>query len=357
MECSIKRATSSNSSCDSAAVPCGMRISRRHWRPASLFTAIVITCSLCFLSPPTGASGSVTGLTGFVEPAAGFGFLDHAILDARHTIELSMYELEDPTIESDLVARARAGVVVQVILDSEYGILSVNTPAKNILTRGGVRVVWAPASQIFHAKYLIIDGTKLFIGTANFTAQYYSSTRDFWILDRNRVDIDAAKATFAADFAHRSAPLGKGNSDLVWSPGSTDALVNLISSAKHSLLIENEEMDSYTIESALEAAASRGVDVDVVMTYDSEWHDALSQLAQAGVHVHVLSSNQVYIHAKVICADCSAGKGTVFVGSENFSTSSLSYNRELGIITSEPSVTRDIASTVLADYAQGTANF
>jgi phosphatidylserine/phosphatidylglycerophosphate/cardiolipin synthase-like enzyme len=116
-------------------------------------------------------------------------------------------------------------------------------------------------------------------------------------------------------------------------------------------------MDSYTIESALEAAASRGVDVDVVMTYDSEWHDALSQLAQAGVHVHVLTSSQVYIHAKVICSDCTAGSGTVFVGSENFSTSSLSYNRELGIITSEPSVTREVASTVLADYAQGTTDF
>jgi cardiolipin synthase len=334
-----------------------MSFLQRLRRSASLCAATIVACTFTFLSSPTGASGSSTGLTTFVEPAAGFGFLDHAILDAHRTIELSMYELEDPTIESDLVARARAGVVVQVILDSEYGISSVNSPAKNVLTRGGVHVVWAPNSQIFHAKYLIIDGTELYIGTANFTAQYYSSTRDFWILDKNRVDINAAKATFAADFTHRSAPLSKGNDDLVWSPGSTDALVNLISSAKHSLLVENEEMDSYTIESALEAAASRGVDVDVVMTYDSQWHDALSQLAQADVHVHVLSSNEVYIHAKVICADCSAGRGTVFVGSENFSTSSLSYNRELGIITSEPSVTRDVASTVLADYAQGTANF
>jgi phosphatidylserine/phosphatidylglycerophosphate/cardiolipin synthase-like enzyme len=326
-------------------------------RRFSIATVALALVALGLNVPAVMAAGTSNALTTYVEPAAGFGFLDHAVLGAKHTIELSMYELEDPTMESDLVARAHAGVGVKVVLDSEYGISSVNEPATRILTRGGVHVVFAPSSQIFHAKYLITDGSALYIGTANFTAQYYSSTRDFWILDRNHADITAATATFAADFTHRSAPLGAGSGGLVWSPGSTNALVNLIDSAKHSLLVENEEMDSYTIESALEAAASRGVDVDVVMNYDSEWHAALSQLAQAGVHVRVHSSSQVYIHAKVICADCNSSGGTVFVGSENFSTSSLDYNRELGIITSVASVIRSIRSTVLGDYAQGSSRF
>jgi len=220
-----------------------------------------------------------------------------------------------------------------------------------------VHVVFAPDNQIFHAKYLVIDGTSLYVGTANFQAQYYSSTRDFWVLDRNHADIAAAQSTFSADFAHRSAPLSSGSGDLLWSPGSTNKLVNLIQSAKRSLLVENEEMDSYTIESALEAAARRGVDVEVVMTYDSEWHVALTELAAAGVRVRTLSESQVYVHAKVICADCRGSGGSVFVGSENFSTSSLDYNRELGIVTSAPSVVNTIRVTVENDYAQGTSRF
>jgi phosphatidylserine/phosphatidylglycerophosphate/cardiolipin synthase-like enzyme len=301
-----------------------------------------------------GASGA---LTTYVEPSAGYGFLDRAVLTAKHTIDLSMYELEDARMEADLVARARAGVDVRVLLDSEYGISSVNAPAAAVLSRGGVHVAWAPSSQIFHAKYLVIDGSTLYIGTGNLTAQYYSSTRDFWVLDRDRADVVAAGVTFSADFAHRGAPLGTGSGDLVWSPGSTDDLVSLIGSARHTLLVENEEMDSYTIESALESAARRGVDVKVVMTYDSEWHSALSEIAAAGVHVRVLETNQVYIHAKIICADCSATAGRVFVGSENFSTSSLDYNRELGIITSDPSVVGPVEATVLGDYAAGNSNF
>jgi phosphatidylserine/phosphatidylglycerophosphate/cardiolipin synthase-like enzyme len=313
--------------------------------------------SLGVTASQVAAASSPSQLSTFVEPAAGFGFLGHAILGAKHTIDLSMYELEDPSIEADLAARARAGVDVRVVLDSEYGIASNNEPAAKALQRGGVHVVFAPNNQIFHAKYLVIDGTSLYIGTANFQAQYYSSTRDFWILDRNHADITSAQSTFSADFAHRNAPLGVGSGDLVWSPGSTNALVDLIQSAKHSLLVENEEMDSYTIESALEAAASRGVNVDVVMTYDSEWHSALVELAHAGVHVRTLSESQVYVHAKVICADCTGSSGTVFVGSENFSTSSLDYNRELGIITSARTVVIAIRSTVDDDFAQGTSKF
>ena len=72
-----------------------------------------------------------------------------------------------------------------------------------------------------------------------------------------------------------------------------------------------------------------------------------------GVHVRVLSSSQVYIHAKVICVDCAGDVGTVFIGSENFSTSSLSYNRELGVDHDDTSGIRAVESAVNGDYARG----
>jgi len=333
-----------------------MRMTRRVRIPLSV-GLVTVVLAVAFVVPATQSGAAASGLRLYVEPAAGYGFIDRAIAEAHRTIDLSMYELEDPAIENDLVARARAGVEVRVVLDSDYGISSVNAPAAAVLKRGGVHVVWAPSSQIFHAKYLVTDDATLYVGTGNFSAQYYSSTRDFWILDRDHNDVAAATATFSADYAHRNAPLGSGSGDLVWSPGSTNALVGLIDSAKRSLLVENEEMDSSVIESALESAAQRGVDVKVVMTYDAEWHDALGQLAKAGVHVHVLSAAQVYIHAKVICADCNLSTASAFVGSENFSTSSLDYNRELGIITSAGTVTHSLWTTVLSDYALGSPPF
>jgi phosphatidylserine/phosphatidylglycerophosphate/cardiolipin synthase-like enzyme len=116
-------------------------------------------------------------------------------------------------------------------------------------------------------------------------------------------------------------------------------------------------MNDTSIESALEGAASRGVDVQVVMTYSSEWRTALENLRSAGVHVRVLPSSGLYIHAKVICADCASSDARVFIGSENFSVSSLVYNRELGVLSNFPSVVHDVRSVVLSDYAMGSSNF
>ncbi len=287
----------------------------------------------------------------WTEPQSGYGFLDSAIERARTTIDLSMYALEDTTTENDLIARAQAHVTVRVILNAAYEGKHDNQTTYDYLHAHGVQVVWAPAGQIFHAKYLVADHTA-YIGTGNLQSKYYSSTRDFWMKDINANDVGAIAQTFNSDFTKSgTAPIPSHG--LLWSPGSTSALVGLIESARHALLVENEEMDSPPIESALSAAARRGVVVKVVMTKSSDWTTALEALSNNGVRVHVLSSSQVYIHAKVICADCTSNGGTVFIGSENFSTSSLSYNRELGLITSSLVAVRAALSALSADYASG----
>jgi phosphatidylserine/phosphatidylglycerophosphate/cardiolipin synthase-like enzyme len=265
-----------------------------------------------------------------------------------------MYELTDPMIEKALINRAKSGVDVRVILNEDYEGLSENAAAMTSLRAGSVHAVWARFDQIFHAKYLVVDNAVVYIGTGNFVPSDYSSTRDFWVSDVQRADVSAVVATFNQDFRGAGAP-GSPSGGLVWSPGSTQTLVNFISSAHRSLLVENEEMDSSPIEQALISAARRGVDVEVVMTEDSEWTDALDRLASSGVHVRLLDAAQIYIHAKVLCVDCSLDSGTVFIGSENFSTSSLVYNRELGVITTTLAAVRAVRDTVLGDFASGTA--
>ena len=58
----------------------------------------------------------------------------------------------------------------------------------------------------------------------------------------------------------------------------------------------------------------------------------------------------LYIHAKVVVADDT----TLFLGSQNFSASSLDYNRELGIITTDTSLVRPVYQTVASDFAGAT---
>jgi phosphatidylserine/phosphatidylglycerophosphate/cardiolipin synthase-like enzyme len=264
-----------------------------------------------------------------------------------------MYELSDTTLERELVARADSGVDVRVLLNADYEGTQHNASAYAFLRASKVHVEWATANQIFHAKYLVIDNSVVYIGSGNLETIDYSSTRDFWVEDTRGTDVNAVVKTFDGDFAHSATTVQSGG--LVWSPGSTSALVGLIDSARSSLLIENEEMDSSSVEAALASSAKRGVNVKVVMTESSSWTTALDDLAGSGVHVRVLNASQVYIHAKVICVDCVGGAGTVFIGSENFSVSSLSYNRELGVITTTPAAVAAVDTAVDHDFATGTA--
>jgi len=311
---------------------------------------------LSAVGPLAGAAPSTLSTVARVwtEPASGYGFLDSAVLQARHSIDISMYELADTALERDLISQAASGVEVRVLLDSAFNGQADNAASYAYLHASDVHVEWAPPNQIFHAKYVVIDGSRAYIGSGNLASRDYASTRDFWVEDTTSSDVHAITSTFDVDFAH-GPQLAQSSRGLIWSPGSTAPLVDLIRSARHTLLVENEEMDSPTIEQALDLAAAQGVSVKVVMTSSSDAAVALRGLASDGVHVRVLGSRQLYIHAKVICADCAGGAGTVFIGSENFSTSSLSYNRELGLITTTPAAVRAVASAVNTDYGAGTA--
>ena len=288
-----------------------------------------------------------------MEPAAGYGWVIPVIQSAKRSVDLSMYELEDSAIESALIAKAKTGVRVRVLLNLDYTGTKANTPAMQAFAGTKVQVHWAPANQIFHAKYLVIDGTSGWIGTGNFTPQYYSSSRDVWVLTTTASQVAAMAGTFQHDFSGAVNQLVRGP-NIVWSPGSAPTLVSVINTARHTLWVENEEMKNTTIQSALAAAAHRGVVVHVTMTQSSSWTAALTVLATAGVKVVTHSSSQLYIHAKLICADCSARGGELFLGSENFSTYSLDYNRELGIITTSPAVVGPVFGALTQDAASGT---
>jgi cardiolipin synthase A/B len=307
----------------------------------------VSTTTTTKATPGTDAVGD----TLLTEPQQGYQPVDAFILGATKSVDMTMYELADPVVESDLGADAHRGVTVQVVLDQEYSGKPVNLAAYDYLVAHQVQVVWSYPSEIFHQKTITVDGRTSLIMTGNLTSKYYPTTRDFGVFDTNAADVSAIEAAFASDFAgHRPAPAAIG-ADLVWSPGSEVPLVALINSAQHTLTVENEEMDSTGIESALEAAAQRGVQVEVTMTYSSEWTAALDRLNGAGVKVRLYhGEHPIYVHAKVISVDAGQPDQRAFIGSENFSTSSLVYNRELGLVTTNPVILTPLNATLQADF-------
>jgi cardiolipin synthase A/B len=333
------------------------------FRRLALITAAALAVAGCkplTLNAPGPAGGGKVKAAAqsgplFTEPGAGFSPAYRLIGHARHDIDITMYEFSDTTAEHDLAAAARRGVRVKVILDRQEK--STNDAAFHYLAAHGVKVTWSsPAFEYTHQKTIVTDGKTALIMTANLTSQYYATSRDFLIEDTKHADLKAITAVFSADFAHRSIQPSDGR-DLVWSPTNAQAtLLGLIDGAKKSLLIYSEEMGDTTIEDALIKAAQRGVSVKVCgENTGGEYDSAFARLAQAGVKISYYSSpSGFYIHGKVVEADYGTNHAVAFIGSENFSSTSLHRNRELGLVTADPKVLASMAKTFRGDFSRGT---
>ncbi len=285
------------------------------------------------------------------EPDQGIAPIYALLASAKRSIDLTMYELVDPQAVATLERAAARGVVVRVILDANRE-KTANKQAFDDLSSHGVHVVWADSRYAAtHEKAVVIDNAAAAVMSLNLTARYYSDTRDFAVLDRQPADVQSIETTFDADFKHHKTTPATG-ADLVWSPGAQSVLLGLIDSATSTLLIENEELALPAATSALQRAARRGVHVAVVMTRQDDWAADFGHLTQAGVVVRVYSPTAaLYIHAKAIVVDDATPRQEAFVGSQNFSAASLNRNRELGLLTADPTVVAALATTIKSDAA------
>jgi cardiolipin synthase len=334
------------------------RCERSNFAKTALSAALVIACAFGAALPAAAQTGTQTLV---IEPDQGLTSIYNLINSAKSTIDMTMYELVDTTAQNDLCNAAANGVTVRVILDVNDE-KSNNTTAYNQLKSCGVNVVWAWTKyEATHQKTITIDAAtsnaQTAIMTLNLTSRYYSTTRDFAVIENNTTDIAAIEATFNKDFAHDSVTPSDG-SDLVWSPtNSQSSLLSVINNATTSLLVENEEMSDTAIVDALESAAKRGVSVTVVMTNDdNDYESEFNALYKAGVNISTYPDNDtaLYIHAKAILADYGKSTAVAFVGSENFSSASLTENRELGLTTTNASILSQLETTISSDDAGGT---
>ncbi len=318
-------------------------------RRVTLAVATAITAAAAAAVPQAAHAAGTYSL--LVLPDQGESAIYNFINSATSSIDVTMYELRDTTVTTDLVNKQKAGVKVRVILDGKQ--TSVNSAAFSALQSGGVSVEYSSTAFVYtHQKTITVDGAESYISTGNLDTTYYSTSRDYGVFDTNPADVSAVEQVFNADFAKTSITPSDG-ADLVWSPtDSQTQLLNLINGAQHSLDVEEEEFGDTALVNAVVADAQRGVAVRVVAENQSNSYTTqLNQVTAAGGQVKTYtSSTGYYIHAKAIVADYGTSTAKVFQGSENFSDNSLNHNRELGLIVSDSGVISGIESAFNADF-------
>lgn len=300
----------------------------------------------------------VHGVSVIVEPDAGPTPLVDAIDSAQRSVDVEMYLLSNHNIIRALEEDANRGIEVRVMLEPHpYG-SDATSVSKTLdeLQAAGVQAQYSdPDFTLTHEKGMLIDGNVAYIMTSNFTNSAlgtgkYLKNREYDIIDTNPPDVQAVATIFQADWSHSTASFNDPN--LVVSPiNSRSDFTTLIGKARHTLLIETEEMNDSSIEQTLNNAAQHGVQIQVILPAPSSGSSdsnssGIATLKQSGVNVR--EDPYLYMHAKIIIVDGQEA----FVGSENISAQSLDQNRELGIVISDSNVLNTLSQTFQGDWNQ-----
>jgi phosphatidylserine/phosphatidylglycerophosphate/cardiolipin synthase-like enzyme len=205
-----------------------------------------------------------------------------------------------------------------------------------------------PATFPFaHAKYVIADGSSVTILSANWNDLAMSEERNYGLVDTDPDDVADAQTIFDADWANTSPFLPCTR--LIVSPiNAKPRVLALINGATTSLDVEALYVVDQTIQNALIQAKQRGVAVRVILADPATTpgnSDTVTLFTNAGIPTRVITTFDV--HAKLIVAD----KTTALVGSENFSLTSLTMNREVGALVFEPNTLGAVNAQYESDWA------
>jgi phosphatidylserine/phosphatidylglycerophosphate/cardiolipin synthase-like enzyme len=226
----------------------------------------------------------------------------------------------------------------------------VNQKYHDQLVAAGAQVLWSdPKFPYMHAKAIIVDEKEAVLTTGNFSKKYsIDRERNFVARVTDPEDLADLVALFEADWRRGSPDLSCTR--LLVSPvNARQRILALIDSATHSLTIESMQFADKEVRSHVSARKAEGVQVRAILA-DPNWISAnktgAAFLESQGIEVRWIP----HCHTKAIVADNSRA----YVGSENLSYTSLSKNREVGLVLTEPSAVKVITDTFELDWPKGT---
>ncbi len=122
------------------------------------------------------------------------------INSAHHTLLIEAEEMNDSDIEQALTNAAQHGVQVEVILPAPSS-SSGDSNSQGIATikQGGVQVREDPQLYM-HAKIIIVDGQRAFVGSENISTQSLDQNRELGIIVSDTAVLNKLQATFQHDW-------------------------------------------------------------------------------------------------------------------------------------------------------------
>jgi phosphatidylserine/phosphatidylglycerophosphate/cardiolipin synthase-like enzyme len=286
----------------------------------------------------------------FVLPDAGVSPVVEFIQEAQGPLIINNYFLDSRPALAAIRDKVSGGEPVYLILEPvPYGIPAYLVQREFSEAKAtGAYVVDAPAkyatgSVFDHAKYAVASNEAL-IGTANWDSSAFRKNREFLYTTSDPNILSALQTIGVADLKQVDPNLAGMPSTLTVSPGAAPEIAPVLSQAG-AVSVETEELQPG--DPLFSALATKGSQARVIIPagFTDREMAAVQQLVSAGVQVRVLPKDPIYLHAKMI-----VGSAMGWIGSQNFSSTSLDENREVGVILTTADDLSDMRQAFAEDW-------
>ncbi|WP_139490387.1 phospholipase D-like domain-containing protein [Brevibacillus dissolubilis] len=352
-------------------------------------TAASLTAALALgITLPLAQAPAVQAVTYDSQTVAfGPGFSENVVdafvryIDAaQFTIDGAFYEIRYQPIVDAFIRAKNRGVQIRLITDTDY---ITNTFTQQLIS-AGIAVKGDNRSALMHNKYAILDGNKLWMGSANVTDTDNANNYDNTILWESQQLADIYKTDFEEMYVYgqftRTASPSTPDQQKVSVSTSTrtipvevyfapednpiQQLINLVNNAKYNIYFNYFSFTDDNLRQAIIDAKNRGVNVEGI--FDSSQYGSngpygeLAYLANADIPVSIAENRfNGKMHNKVLIVDKGYTIGAVATGSFNASANANDTNSEnLMIIRDKATADAyyDEFLRIRGDYGRGTAS-
>jgi phosphatidylserine/phosphatidylglycerophosphate/cardiolipin synthase-like enzyme len=272
-----------------------------------------------------------------IQPEAGSVPVVQAIRGAKRAIAIVIFRFNRPDIEKALAAAVARGVRVRALIAHTHrgGAGPLRKLEQRLLAEGVTVTRTADDLLRYHGKFMVVDDVVHVFGF-NFTKLDMDKRRSFGIATRDKRTVQEALKLFVADVMRQ--PYKPARSNLVISPEtSREMLAAFIKGARKELAIYDARIEDPAMIKLLKERADKGVSVRVI-----------GDLKGPDGRVDVRPLKGLQLHVRAIIRD-----GTrAFVGSQSLRKDELENRREVGLLISNPTVTRKLLQIFEADWAE-----
>lgn len=271
-----------------------------------------------------------------VQPEAGLLPVVQAIRGAKRTVDIAIFRLNRTEIERALAAAVQRGVRVRALVahTNRGGENRLRKLEQRLLASGVMVSRTADDLVKYHGKYLLIDDCLHVLGF-NYTTNDTKRSRSFGVQTRDRRSVKDAMRLFECDLTRKTYECSL-RSPLIVSPlNARETLLKFVAGARKRLAIYDARLQDPAFLNVLRERSAAGVQVQVI---------GRAPRLEAGTQVRMLTTMR--LHVRAVIRD-----GTrAFVGSQSLRRLELDRRREVGLIITNPSVTRRMLEIFEQDW-------